>query len=158
MNSGEHLTTEGLNKIVSMRASLNLGLSDKLVSAFPDITPVQRPTVESIMIQDPNWLAGFVSGDGSFMVTMGKSLSTNSGYQVGLRFSIGQNSRELQLLESFISYLGCGAVYSYPAKSIIEFKVTKTSDFNKIIVPFFLKYPIQGLKPLTLKTFVLLLY
>ena len=39
----EHLTPSGLHKIVSIKASMNLGLSESLKGAFPNITPVQRP-------------------------------------------------------------------------------------------------------------------
>ena len=38
----EHLTLSGLQQIVSIKASINLGLSEYLKAAFPDITPVQR--------------------------------------------------------------------------------------------------------------------
>lgn len=31
----EHLTIEGVNKIVAIKASMNLGLSDELKVAFP---------------------------------------------------------------------------------------------------------------------------
>ena len=43
MEQGEHLNTEGLNKILSLKASINLGLSDQLDKAFPGIVPVMRP-------------------------------------------------------------------------------------------------------------------
>jgi hypothetical protein len=45
MNRKEHLTMEGLRKIVAIKASLNLGLSESLNKAFPNITPVPRPVV-----------------------------------------------------------------------------------------------------------------
>ena len=41
----EHLTSEGLDKIVARKASLNLGLSDTLKEAFPGVVPVRRPLV-----------------------------------------------------------------------------------------------------------------
>jgi hypothetical protein len=50
----EHLTTEGLRKIVNLRASINNGLSAELKAAFPDTIPVQRPLVTDHKIQDPN--------------------------------------------------------------------------------------------------------
>lgn len=40
------------------------GLSSELKAAFPDITPVQRPKVEEILIYDPYWLLGFVEAEG----------------------------------------------------------------------------------------------
>jgi len=39
----EHLTIEGIHKIVAIKASLNLGLSYTLKAAFSNIIPVQRP-------------------------------------------------------------------------------------------------------------------
>ena len=54
MNAGEHLTSEGLRKIINIKASLNLGLSELLINHFPDVTPVERPTVNLAEITDPN--------------------------------------------------------------------------------------------------------
>jgi hypothetical protein len=53
MNHREHLTTEGLQKIVSIKAVLNKGLSDKLKVSFPNIVPAIRPQVTSQRILDP---------------------------------------------------------------------------------------------------------
>ena len=54
MKRREHLTTEGLQKIVSIKAVLNKGLSDDLKAAFPNIVPAIRPQVTSQIILDPN--------------------------------------------------------------------------------------------------------
>jgi hypothetical protein len=50
----EHLTMEGLCKIVAIKASMNNGLSDELKAAFQGITPVQRPNGLNCQIKDPN--------------------------------------------------------------------------------------------------------
>jgi len=42
----EHLTEEGIIQIVSIRATLNFGLTLGLEEAFPDIIPVNRPLVK----------------------------------------------------------------------------------------------------------------
>jgi hypothetical protein len=60
------LTTKGLSEIIAIKASMNLGLSDKLSQHFPDISLIDRPIVESQKIQDPNWLSGFTDGEGCF--------------------------------------------------------------------------------------------
>jgi hypothetical protein len=75
MNKKEHLTEEGLRKIVSIRAALNRGLSEELKIAFPDIIPVERPVVKITENLDPNWLAGFTEGEGCFAVEITKSAS-----------------------------------------------------------------------------------
>jgi len=42
----EHLTQEGLIKILALKAAMNRGLSEKLKLAFPGVVPVNRPIVE----------------------------------------------------------------------------------------------------------------
>ena len=45
LNRKEHLTIEGLQQIVNIKATMNRGLSDVLKKAFPKIITVQRPLV-----------------------------------------------------------------------------------------------------------------
>jgi hypothetical protein len=42
MLNKEHLTIQGLGKIISIKASLNLGISANLKVAFPAIIPTTR--------------------------------------------------------------------------------------------------------------------
>ena len=70
----------GLKKILGLKFSLNLGLSDELKSAFPDLNVVQRPEINSSTeIINPYWLAGFTSGEGCFYVKIKKSLPSPNG-------------------------------------------------------------------------------
>lgn len=67
VNNKEHLTEAGIRKLISIRASMNKGLPERLEAAFPDITPVPRPqvpktTLESNTPEVKHWMAGFVSG------------------------------------------------------------------------------------------------
>ena len=45
---------------------MNLGLSDDINSNFNSvkIIPVSRPLIMNDNIPDPNWVAGFVTGEG----------------------------------------------------------------------------------------------
>jgi len=45
--SGRHTTLEGLQEIVNIKASLNKGLTERLLLAFPQTIPVIRPIVGS---------------------------------------------------------------------------------------------------------------
>jgi hypothetical protein len=71
----EHLTIQGLQKIMNMRATLNWGLTDELKKAFPDTIPVIRPLVEQPQSLDHDWIAGFVSGEGCFMIKIKPSIT-----------------------------------------------------------------------------------
>ncbi len=54
MNRGEHLTIEGLQQIVNIKASINLGLSFQLKVAFPNTIQVKRTLVIDEVITNPN--------------------------------------------------------------------------------------------------------
>lgn len=45
MDKKDHLTMEGIKKIISIRASLNKGLSPLLINHFPKLVPCERPQV-----------------------------------------------------------------------------------------------------------------
>ena len=140
----EHLTTQGMAKVVALKASLNRGLSDELKVAFPNIIPASRLTIKSYCVSDPNWLAGFASGEGSFNISIRKSNTHLSGYQVHLKFTLTQHWRDEQLLISLVDYLGCGKVYK--DGETFQYQVQKFTDHTEYIIPFFSKYPIIGVK------------
>ncbi len=146
MNRQEHLTLDGLVKVVSLRGGMNTGLSEKLKAAFPAAVPVERPLVTDQEIKDPHWLAGFSSGEGSFFLQISTS-PNRVGFRVKLRYSITQHSLDAKLITSFQEYLGCGGVYIHSENAVV-FVVTRFSDIHEKIIPFFSKYQIQGVKAL----------
>ena len=126
INKKEHLTSEGLLKIVSIRSAINLGcspplrgggknppppggdgLSDKLKAAFPNVESVKIPLIyssrDSLPI-NPQWLAGFVSGEGCFFVGIIKLSTHHHGFQVRLKFKLTQHIRDEELLISLVTY------------------------------------------------------
>ena len=110
----EHLTQEGLSKLVAIKGSLNLGLSPELKSAFPDITNMDKPIVteQAHKIPDPNWFAGFATGEGCFYVVAQKRPDFKTGYSFKLKFYIAQHSRDKDLLRSLIDYFDGGNIGS----------------------------------------------
>jgi len=78
------------------------------------------------------------------MVVIRKASNSKLGSRVQLVFSLTQHSRDEHLIKSLINYLDCGTFNQY--KEGVYFKVTKFSDISKKIIPFFEKYPIQGVK------------
>ena len=157
----QHLTSEGLLKIVSIKTSSNLGLPDRLKEQFPSIVPVVRPEVTDQTIKDPNWISGFTAGEACFRIKINKS-KTKIGHTVWLKFTIAQHVRDVKLLNSLIDYLGCGSINK--ANNCIEFVVTGFTDIRFKIIPqrsslslrdvvsktqtprFFEKYPFHSAK------------
>ena len=50
----------------------------------------------------------------------------------------------LQLMQSFIKLLDSGYIINW--REAFNFRVTKFSDINEKIIPFFKKYPVRGVK------------
>ena len=138
----EHLTGDGFTEILSVRATMNLGLPEELKIAFPNIIPALRPVVIAKNIKDPNWVAGFVSADGTFIISIyNRDIKTRSA--VRLMFKITQHSRDEALLKSLVNSLGCGRYYAASSSyNQGEFVVSNLSDVTGKIIPFFDKYPI----------------
>lgn len=146
MENKEHSSLEGILKIVNLRASLNNGLTENLKEAFPNVLPLNNLDYNIPYDNiDPKWMAGFCTGESNFFITVQKS-KTKTGLATSLRFSIGQHSRDLLLLESFVKFFKCGYVSNYKNRLICEFIVTKIDDLNKYIIPFFEENLILGSK------------
>jgi hypothetical protein len=90
MKKGEHLTIEGLYKILSIKAYLNKGLPETLLVSLPTITPSPRklaggeemPVIETQENIDPFRMVGFVMGEGCFYVSIQKSKPCKTGFLV----------------------------------------------------------------------------
>lgn len=149
----EHLSLEGLRKIIALKSSINNGLSESLKEAFPGVLPVARPVKENISIDNPQWLAGFTSGEGSFGIKI-KNSNTGSASKViiELIFQINQHVRDKQLIGLISEYFGCGKIYKHSLNAVV-YRISKRSDLIEVIIPFFMKYPILGIKALDFKDF-----
>jgi hypothetical protein len=150
----EHLTIKGLAKVISIRASMNLGLSNVLKIAFPDTIPVDRPKVEVPTSIDPIWLLGFIDGEGNFFVEILKSKNSKLGIAVSTRFSLVQHIRDHLLMDKIKNQLNCGKLTVTFKNSQVQYRINKLLDIDKILIPLFNKYPLQGVKRLDYTDFV----
>ncbi len=141
-----HLTIDGLNKIINIKASMNLGLSYFLKSEFLNFSPNKRPVINTEKIPDNNWISGFVTGEGNFDVRISQQLSNKIGTRIQLRFRISQHERDLKLMELLVKHLGIGTIYKYSGKDAVVLIIFKYSEITNIIIPFFEKYPLLGVK------------
>lgn len=144
MNNKEHLTLGGLHKILALKRSLNLGISEEIKINFPNISHIDRPLVQDQKVIDPKWLAGFSSGEGCFHIRFKNSTRSKLGVQVSLLFKLSQHERDKELMKSFMGYLNCG--YICKNSTWIDYTVVRFDDIVLKILPFFDKYNIVGVK------------
>jgi hypothetical protein len=70
------------------------------------------------------------------------------GQSVQLVFQITQHIRDEALMNSLVSYIGCGYVKKHKSSysTFLDFTVTKFLDNYENIIPFFNQYKILGIK------------
>jgi len=147
MSKGAHLTINGLQQIINIKASMNLGISNIVKSEFSVINPVERAIIKTTNIPDPHWVSGFTSGEGNFDAGIRKK-NYKIGFQVYLRFRITQHTRDTKLMELLIKYLGVGRLEKDSRHPVLSLVIGNFSDLNTKIIPFFNQYPILGIKEL----------
>ena len=167
VNTKQHLSKEGFLQVINIKGSLNKGLSDKLKVAFPNFVSMPRPqlpktTLDSNLPGIKYWLAGFVSGEGCFVIKVSKSKTHKLGKSVTLNFlgprraqaqvgrppwgPVFQHKVDKNLLEKFTYFLYCGRISIKESTGIVTFSVTNFKDITEKIIPFFQEYPILGVK------------
>lgn len=147
----EHLTREGLAKLINIRATLNKGLPERLSVAFSNFVPVPRPQIpntnlDSNTVGIKHWFAGFVSGEGCFFIKISKSNTHKLGKSVALHFLVIQHKIDSKLLESFSQILGCGSYSIKESTGVGTFLVSGINDILNKVIPLFEEYPILGVK------------
>lgn len=153
LNEKVQSTVEGLQKIINIRASMNKGLPELLKKAFPNTVAVFRPEFNVNSIYHPNWLVGFVDGEGCFYAGV-KRTSSKLGRQVILIFSLSQHSRDEMLFKSILNYLGYGVIEKVKTRpDAVVLVVYKFSDICDKLIPFFQEYPLQSVKLLNFRDF-----
>ncbi len=157
----EHLSVEGIEKLVAIKSSMNLGLNPELKLAFPAISNQKNIYLDCFSIFKTNikkipypyWVSGFTSGEGNFMIDIIKSKSSKLGITAGLRFTITQHSRDKQLMISLIDFFNCGHL-NIRNNNCFNLTIRKFTDLDTKIIPFFSKYPIIGDKLLNFQNFI----
>ena len=145
MLADQHLNAGVLSIIAGIKALFPRGLSAKLKNAFPNFVLSKFPERSNEQIPlDPDWIAGFVNGDGSFTL----------GYQVNDRaklgstalpsFRLSQHTRDEFLLRRIM--LSFPTSYFVPAQStqrqnwLSYLLLRSLQSINTRIIPFFTKH------------------
>lgn len=152
MVKGKHLDYESLIQILSIKASMNKGLSNYLKTQFP-LKKVDKAIICSQVIKSPLWLAGFIEGEGCFYIKIKKG-NNNIVKQISLNFSISQHSRDLYLMNIIKDYLNCGLIEKVSTRpNCVTFVVYKYLDILEKIIPLLNINPLLGVKSLDFKDF-----
>jgi len=100
----------------------------------------QQETASPCLVLEPNWIAGFVDGEGCFSVSVHRNamLRRNGGWQLQPVFHVYQHQDHRDVLEAMVPVFGCGRVRSKgPGSSVLAYLVEALRDLEGTVVPFF---------------------
>ncbi len=88
---------------------------------------------------EPQWIVGFVDGEGCFHVAINRNEGMSTGYQVLPEFTVVQHERDVQVLYALKEHFGCGVVRKNNGDRV-AYRVRDFGQLIEIIVPFFEKH------------------
>jgi len=94
---------------------------------------------------DPNWVAGFVDGEGTFYVGINRQPSMKVGYQVLPEFRIVQHQKDIKLLHALRNFFNAGVV-RVNHDDRYELRIRDMKILISQIVPFFQKHTLHTQK------------
>ena len=94
---------------------------------------------------EPQWIVGFVDGEGCFHVGINKHDDMTAGYQVLPEFTVVQHERDAQALHALKAYFGCGVVRSNHGDRM-AYRVRSKEHLLERIIPFFEQHQLKTKK------------
>ena len=89
------------------------------------------------------WIVGFIDGEGCFSVTIQKTPSMSTGWQVFPELAVTQGEKSLHALCDLRDFFKCGRIFvnrrmDNHRENLYRYCVRSYIDLKQIIVPFFL--------------------
>jgi hypothetical protein len=101
---------------------------------------------------EPQWIVGFVDGEGCFHVGISEHADMKAGYQVLPEFTVVQHERDVQILHALKDYFGCGVVRSNHGNRM-AYRVRGKEHLLERIIPFFEKHELKSKKRVDFQKF-----
>ena len=101
---------------------------------------------------NPDWITGFVDGEGCFHVCVNPHNEMSVGFQVLPEFTVVQHKRDIQLLYGLKEYFKCGVVRSNHGDRM-AYRVRGIEHLLQIIIPFFVNHPLKSKKRIAFEKF-----
>lgn len=117
-----------------------------MVSDNPSGGDNQQETASTTAPLAPEWVCGFVDGEGCFSVSIHSNphVRRTRGWQVYPVFQVSQHERQRAILEELAAFFGVGSVRSKGARSSVAvYTVPGVRALEERILPFFERYPLR---------------
>ncbi len=100
---------------------------------------------------NPNYVSGFIDGEGSFSISIGKHRTLKRGLEVRPEFEIELRKDDQEILERLLITIGSGRIYDcsydrYGWYPHVKYKITSIWEMKKYLFPFLDRHPLQAKK------------
>ncbi len=95
---------------------------------------------------NPHYVTGFTEGEGSFYIGVFHRKKMKNEWEVVPSFSISQNKRDKNLLESLVVFFNCGFIRESKSDNTLKYEVRSLHKIEENVIPHFRKYPLIGEK------------
>jgi hypothetical protein len=103
---------------------------------------------------NPNFIVGFIDGEGCFNISITKNSKMSVGYNVQVKMHITQNTTSVKVLHLIKDFFGCGSMVIHnKTGDRMRFQITGLKDINNILIPFLDKYTLLSSKFLNYQDF-----
>ena len=105
----------------------------------------QQETTKPRARLEPNWVVGFIDGEGCFSVSVHRNSMVRStgGWQLQPSFHAYQHGDHRSVLEDLARFFACGHIRPKGPKShVLTFSVHSRQELAGSVIPFFECYPL----------------
>lgn len=95
---------------------------------------------------DPNYISGYVDGEGSFLVSFSPREKILIGLEARPSFSVSQRQDRSEVLYLMKSYFGCGTIRFSRRDQTKRYEVRSLKDLIERVIPHFRKFPLLSSK------------
>lgn len=122
------------------------------MSVSRGIIPPREDIEGTNTIITPDYIVGFVDGEGCFCVSISAHRTLKRRIEIRPTFEIELREDDLPILRHIHHRLGCGKIYHLTYhryakwKPHVKLKVSRLDELQNILIPFFTRHPLQAKK------------
>jgi LAGLIDADG endonuclease len=133
IESKEHLTEKGMNKLYNLSKGMNTG-RELPVDVYYSSNHTKENNIDYILLNG-HYINGFIAGDGSLILNLGKLFGT-------MHLSISQHNNNRLLMENIAKYFESRSKVYLGRANDLQIKLGGVQLWENVIFKHFEKYPL----------------
>jgi len=113
-------------------------------------SPLAKEQIQAESLH-PEYVAGFIDGEGSFVVSFGRHKTLRRRIEIRVEFTIELRADDAEILHRILATIGCGRIYDasyerYGWYPHVKYKIGSTKDMEEHLIPFLDRTPLKAKK------------